>query len=67
MNRRNEIILELDPRLESELVAIAEIKNENFDVLVNRILKDFVIENYRLIKERNHLDKYTRLTLSTMK
>lgn len=64
---RNEIILNLDPRLESDLVSIAEIKNMNFDDLINRVLKDFVIENYRLIKERQHLDKYTRLTLSTMK
>lgn len=64
---RNEIILNLDPRLESDLVSIAEIKNMNFDDLINRVLKDFVIENYRLIKERQHLDKYTRLTLSKMK
>lgn len=64
---RNEIILDLDPRLESDLVSIAEIKNMNFDDLINRVLKDFVIENYRLIKERRHLDKYTRLTLSKMK
>lgn len=64
---RNEIILDLDPRLESDLVSIAEIKNMNFDDLINRVLKDFVIENYRLIKERQHLDKYTRLTLSKMK
>lgn len=64
---KNEIILELDPKLESELVSIAEIKKMNFDDLVNRILKDFVIENYRLIRERNHLDKFTRLTLSKMR
>lgn len=64
---RNEIILDLDPRLESDLVSIAEIKNMNFDDLINKVLKDFVIENYRLIKERRHLDKYTRLTLSKMK
>ena len=64
---RNEIILDLDPELESDLVSIAEIKHLNFDSLVNRVLKDFVLDNYRLIKERRHLDKFTRLTLSKMK
>lgn len=64
--KRNEIILELDPNLESDLITIAELKDMNFDTLVNRILRDFVVENYRLIKERQHLDKFTRLTLSTV-
>lgn len=65
--KKNEIILELDPSLESDLVSISEIKNIDFDILVNKVLKDFVTDNYRLIKERNHLDRYTRLTLSKMK
>ena len=65
--KKNEIILELEPELEDNLVSIAEIKNENFDILVNKILRDYVIKNYRLIKDRSHLDKFTRLTLSKMK
>lgn len=64
---KNEIILELDSKLESELVSIAEIKNMSFDILVNKILKAYVIDNYRLIKERQHLEKFTKITLSKMK
>lgn len=64
---KNDVIVNINPQIEEQITTIAEAKNASFDNIVNLALKQYIRDNYRLIKENHQVRQCTALTLAGMR